>query len=347
MNACPALFCPETLPLAQDCRALLFFADQARYYRPLAAEPLPPELAALAENRLCTGYSPVDLGTHQGRFQQLAGELKKNGGEFYGGLLGTFSAPFRQRPDEAAVWSLIAGMRQKNEQATADQELETTWNALLLLKLAELHQAEEREIAAQLEELSSKEAELFGELTGDEELAAPFVSPVAADSEPVRQFNQERLLRAWGQLFLRDTVENLPLLLVTTRAETAMLLLDIAGGRGDGVPVPILTLPMPLAAADSFVAHRLAWQQAASSLLAEIHGTLNTFATAGTLDTDRLRLLQDKWQQALESGQPRKHLTITALPNVSLAELFGRLTKTTTNKKGHGAYAHGLLALLD
>lgn len=337
----PLLLGPDTLPAPADCRALLLLADRLAYYRPLADAPQPGELADLEKTNQCRGYAPVALGSHEARFRQLLKEMAQAGSEFYSGSLNAFHQP---HPEEAAVWSLITRLRQRdNNTPEAEQELETIWNALLLLKLAERYLAEEQEITAQLAAVNRKQAALFEELKGDEEFAAHINALQAEERASASLLNQDRLTRAWGQIFLRDG-EEYPLLALV-HPGPAMLLLDLASSLSDARPITLCTLPVPELAETGFANALHQWRTSEAGLLAALHSLLLTFAREGVVAPERCQTLAQGWEQAHQrhfAHHPQRLLAISALPGASLPSLFSRLTRTS-NKKGHGAYPHGLL----
>ncbi len=343
MSPFPALLCPDTQPAAADCRPLLLLADTLAYYRLLADDPTPSELAPLTEAGLCQSHTPVALGEHLPRFRQLLHELGRAGNEFYGGSLNALARAGQPHPDEAAVWSLVTNLRRQGKGTpTAEQELETVWNALLLLKLAEQYQAEEREIAAELAAFERKQAAIFEELKGDEEFAAQLAA-IQAEEHAATGCNQERLTRAWGQLFLRDSQE-FPLLAMP-HPGPALLLLDLAAALSDARPVALCSLPVPEVAESLFAEARQHWRTSEADLIARLHSLLFTFARDGVAEPATYETLSHQWEQAVGrhfAGQPQRLVTLTALPGASLPSLFARLTRG--NKKGHGAFPHGLIA---
>lgn len=344
MSDFPLLLCPDTLPAPADCRALLFLADCLAYYRPLADDPQPADLAALEGTGLCHGHTPVSLGSHLARFRQLLHEMGQAGSEFYGGSLDALARSRQPHPEEAAVWSLVTRMRQQgNGTPDAEQELETVWNALLLLKLAERYLAEEQEVAAYLASVNRQQAALFEELKGDEDFAAHLTALQAEEQATASLLDQEKLLKAWGQLFLRDS-EKHPLLALS-HPGPAMLLLDLAASLSDARPLALCSLPVPTLEGNPFADAHHQWRTSEAGLLNELRTLLLTFAREGVIEPERCQALAREWEQAHQrrfGGQPHRLLTISALPGASLASLFSRLTRGS-NKKGHGGFPHGLL----
>lgn len=347
MNHLSLLLGPDTQPAVDDCQALLLLASHVTYYQSLADDPTPAGLAGLSAAGLCQGRTPVDLGEHTPRFRQLLQELGRTGGDFYRGSLAALARANEPHAEEAAVWSLIATMRQQGNRAPeAEQELETVWNALLLLKLAEQYLAEEREVAAELAAVSQKEAALFEELKGDEEFAAQLAAMEAEEEAAASRLDRDKVTRAWGQLFLRDETE-FPLLALS-HPGPALLLLDLAAALSDTQPVALLTLPVPLLAEAEFAKAHAQWQKEEAAMLAELRGLLLTFAREGSVAPEQCNALGQQWETAYQrhfAGKPQRLLTISALPGTSLGALFTRLTRSR-NKKGQGAYPHGLIVHL-
>ncbi|MFA6464343.1 MAG: hypothetical protein WCT30_01220, partial [Desulfurivibrionaceae bacterium] len=95
-----------------------------------------------------TGYTPVQLSKEEeSRFQSLSLELNGHEAEFHGGLLASLSAGYGDR-DEASAGSLASSLRSGPKTAQPQKAEEAIlWQAMLLLRLAEMFREEEREIA--------------------------------------------------------------------------------------------------------------------------------------------------------------------------------------------------------
>ena len=239
-----ALFSPETSPHPSELLSFRLLCDGLFFY----ALPVGPD-----EQKIAGGYTPVHLAPEeQARFQSLVLELKGHEAEFHGGLLASLSAGHGDR-DEASVGSLISSLR-SGAQAAQPQKTtdESLWQAMLILKLAEMFREEEREIAQSFLAISGREAELFAAIRGDEaedagdEEEEQALRALAAATTPAGPaINLPRLAKAWGRLYLRDTRAAEFPLLVTPHEELQGLLAERYEALTGKLPKLLVSLALP------------------------------------------------------------------------------------------------------
>ncbi|MGV1100124.1 hypothetical protein ACUUL3_12045 [Thiovibrio sp. JS02] len=333
MKQISALFFPETLPLETELIPLLLFCDTVSHY---ALPPLPEEAwrESLAKAGLCAGYNPVLLAEEeQNRFQALVRDLKGHEGEFYGGALASLAVGMRDR-EEAATWSLASRLRAGTAPMPREgTEQETLWQAMLLLKLAEMLAEEEREIAQGLAAISNREADLLAalkgeqEADGEEELELENLIAQQAVSGPA--LNLERLTRAWAALYLQDGRREEHPLLATSHPELHALLADTHETLTGKSPRELLRLPLPVvgAASEKFPALRdkhLKAREELALLMAEI-------AAGGVLSPEILTAFDRERRKLAQSAAPtaqddtERTLTLYAYEGASFALLFAKL----------------------
>ena len=343
-----ALFSLETSPHPADLLAFRLLCDSLFFYA------LPGKTE---EQEMEGGYTPVHLSAaEQTRFQSLAQELKGHEAEFHGGLLASLSAGYNDR-DEASVGSLVSSLRSDAKaaqpQKTTDEAL---WQAMLILKLAEMFREESREIAQGFLAISDREAELFAAIRGDEEeedeeeeQALRALAAATAMGGPT--INLNRLARAWGHLYLRDTRTREFPLLATTNAELQGVLAEGYEARTGRPPTPLISLALPshteceedAGLADKFRAATVASRGDFSRVLLGI-------AASGTISAEQLAELQAAGNELnraalpfLQDRRAEKTMHIYAYEGTSLVELFADLCGEPQKA---AATSTGLLAVL-
>ena len=343
-----ALFSSETSPNPADLLAFRLLCDSLFFYT------LP---SGTEEQEMEGGYTPVRLpAEEQARFLSLAQELKGHEAEFHGGLLASLSAEYKDR-DEASVGSLAASLR-SGAQASQPQKnmAESLWQAMLILKLAEMFREEEREITQGFMAISGKEAELFAAIRGDgeeedeeEEQTLRELAAARAPSGPTININ--RLARAWGRLYTRDAKATEIALLVTTHEELQGLLADRYEALTGKLPKPLVSLVLPghtESEDDADLAKKFRSTTEASR--GHFNRLLLGIAASGTISSEQLAELQGAGNELnrtalpfLQGNPTEKALHLFAYEGTSMVELFADLCGEP--QKGTTATT-GLLAVL-
>lgn len=343
-----ALFSPETNPHPADLLAFRLLCDALFFYA------LPGETD---EQKIGGGYTPVHLSPkEQARFQSLVRELKGHEAEFHGGLLASLSAGHGDR-DEASVGSLISSLRSgahaAQPQKTTDESL---WQAMLILKLAEMFREEEREITQGFLAISGKEAELFAAIRGDEdegdEEEEQALRALAAAATPTGPpINLTRLAKAWGCLYLRDARAAEFPLLVTTQEELQGVLAERHEAL-TGKPAKLLvSLALPSHTGredDAALAEK--FRAATEAARNHFNRLLLGITTSGTLSAEQLAELQGAGNELnraalpfLQDSPSEKTMFFYAYEGTSLNELFAELCNAPRTAT---ATTTGLLAVL-
>jgi hypothetical protein len=350
-----ALFSPETNPHPGELLPLRLLCDVLSFYTLPGGNPSQP-----GHEEPGTGYTPVQLSAEeQSRFDSLARELNGHEAEFHGGLLASLSAGYGDR-DEASAGSLASSLRSGPKSAQPQKaEDAILWQAMLLLKLAEMFREEEREITQGFLAISGKEAELFaairGEETGeeeeDEEEEQALRELAAARGPSGPTININRLARAWGRLYLRDAKATEFPLLVTTHAELHGLLAEGYETLTGKLPKQMVSLSLPSqeeTTKDTALLEK--FRAATGPARVHFNRLLLAIGASGTLSAELLAELQGAGNDLnratlpfLKDSPTEKSLHFYAYEGTSLADLFADLcgeprnaTTTTT----------GLLAVL-
>jgi len=352
-----ALFSPETSPQPADLQPFRLLCDPLFFYALPSGNTTPP-----GQEDSGTGYTPVRLsGEEQSRFQSLVQELKGHEAEFHGGLLASLSANHDR--DEASVGSLASRLRSGTKpddfQKAEDKAL---WQAMLILKLAEMYREEEREVAQGFLAISGKEAELFAAIRGeetaeggrDEEEEQALQELAAARPLNGPTINLTRLAKAWGHLYARDARAAQIPLLVTSHEDLQCLFSEAYETLSGKLPKQLVSLALPTrteskeygALVEKFRADTRASREHFNQLLMGI-------AASGTISAERLAELQgagnDLNRAALPflKGNPtEKTIRFYAYEGVSLIDLFASLTGTLIAEPLKISPTTGLLAVL-
>lgn len=360
-----ALFSPETSPHTTDLQAFRFLTDSLFFYA------LPERSAPLSDNKtgedeLWTGYTPVRLSEdEQARFIALTHELRGHEGEFHAGLLASLSAGNNDR-EEASAGSLASSLRSGAKAAPpqkSDDE-ERLWQAMLILKLAEMYREKEREITKEFMAVSDKEAELFAAVRGEENPEEEETDE--KDEETLRllaaaktlrspSINLPRLAKAWGHLYLRDTKAAAIPLLATTHEDLQGLLAEAYGALSGRLPRQLARLVLP-SQTHSPEAENLVkkFRDETGSFREHFNGVLVEIAASGSISTRQLEELQRTANGLnlaalpyLKKSPADKGLTFFAFEGTSLKDIFAWLCDApSAEPRQSSAGSTGLLAVL-
>jgi hypothetical protein len=354
-----ALFSPETSPHPSDLQPFRLLCDALFFYT------LPDANTPLADKnetpKPSIGYTPVQLSDReQDRFHSLAKELRGHEAEFHSGLLASLSAGHADR-DEATVGALAASLRSGTSTDRPQQaENEVLWQAMLILKLAEMFREEEREINQGFMAISGKEAELFAAIRGDasgeeeeDEEEGQALRELAASAGPSGPtINMARLTKAWGR---RDPRAPEFPLLVTTHEEVQGLLAEryeALTGNPSRLLVSLILPTQKENMADD--AQTEALKTAIEAARVHFNRELLGVAASGTISAEQLTALQGAGNELnraslpfLENRPTEKGLRFYAYEGTTLRDLFTELIGTPTAEPKQGpATTTGLLAVL-
>lgn len=351
MTQVTALFSPETSPDPADLHPFLLLCDELFFYA------LPDKAG---QQKLWTGYTPVLLsGEEQARFQSLAQELKGHEAEFHGGLLASLSADYHDL-DEASAGSLASRLRSGKKTARPQKtEDEILWQAMLILKLAEMFREEEREIAQGFLAVSNKEAELFaairGEEAGDEgedEEDQALRELAAATPQGGSALNLKRLARAWGRLFIRDAKATKFPLLITSHEKLPEILAEVYEALTNRLPIQLVSLALPTQPESEADPAALAEKFKAATRDSRDHFNqlLLAIAASETISAELLAELQGAGNDLnraalpfLKRGSAEKAMRFYAYEGTSFIDLFASLGGETRPAQATNT---GILAVL-
>ena len=339
MNRLQPLLFPETSTDSTIAQELLLVCDSLLSYQFPPVTETDPTSQGLKEKELYSAYNPIVFTEEEeNSFTRLVKDLKGNEEEFYGGYLASLSMG-RQDPDEASVWALISSMSKGHDQEKADEAAkEKIWQAMLLLKLAEMLAQEEEEIASGLSAISNSEKDILSALKGqdDDEERLDF-TPTAFPTSNRPAFDFERLTRAWGQVFTQDNRAGEASFLTSSRQESYLLLADIYEAKTGTTPREIIKITLPdLGDIDleKFLEMRGQIQETAREQLDALNKLLGQQHAGKAINAETLanfKEIEAKINGAISSltgdNPKQKTLTFYAYEMVNLKDLFLMLSR--------------------
>lgn len=376
MNTLDTIYFPDTvLPAHQQLPLALFF-NTVHLLQPVEGDEQQDQGPAsdsgsylFTESGFCQAHTPSRLGADRDRFLHLLHDIGHKKDAYVEQLsyltLASLSAPAGggDSSKQAILSSLLQGM--EKDSAGNEQERLDLWQARLVLKIAEILDREEEELALQLATIDDQEIALFRRLQGEMresgdgqgEEEDPFAELLALK----QKINQPRpgmiknRLRAWKRLYLSGPMPILRLW-TTRRPEAADILLEQVERDSGQAPRVLLQLDLPAAISEDDmdgVREVERFRAEMGAPLQEMAGALEKLAMTGIEDDSDPALLlppverwREAWNSRLESSFPASHygrtpLTIHLLAGMPFSELIGKRQGTELVPP----VRHGLLAV--
>ena len=325
MNSLEALYFPGTAIYSARQFPVFLLLEKAHLLRPV-------ELPAKADNSpdifitsgLCQEYTPCPLGDSRDRFLHLVKDIRERKDDYAAQLsaltIASLSAKKTSIDDTAqGIISTLLG----NHGVTAPSENEDDgqlWQARLVLKIAEILDQEEEEVAVQMAMLEDQEQDLLKELQGEmeddeEESLLNELRQVQNKLPRPTAATVRNRLNAWSRIYRASTQPECELWL-THLEEAADILLEKYENTAQ-VPAEViaeLALPAHIGwSREEAVERILAFRASADELLNKIAGALRT------LNSDTLHSLRLRWSQTIESAFPSEQHGRTSLAFYHLA----------------------------
>ena len=354
MNTLDTLYFPGTVIFSGSQYPLFLLFSKVHVLQPVETAENDGATAGhpdiFIKNGFCQEHTPCPLGDDLKRFLRLIDDIKNRKDDYAAQLssltMAAMSVPRQQDDDTTGeiISSLLGtqGIKEKKEKEDAASHL--LWQARLVLKIAEILDLEEEEIAEQISLLSDQEKSLFQQLHGDdledpEEEDNPLQEMLEISSsirKPTATSIRNRC-RAWQQLFIAGNLPDWPIW-TTNMPEAADTILD-RYENVQGKPAPIIgtfSLPASIGREQQEALEQIAaFRGQYADLLSRIAADL-TAATRSAEDRDTEPHFPDaeapltgEWHNALASHFPeerfgRTTISIYSLPGQSCASLLGK-----------------------
>lgn len=382
MNTLDTLYFPDTvLPLHQQLPLALFF-NTIHLLQPVEQDEKKdrdePSAAGTAtgsypfmETGFCQVHTPSSLGADRDRFLHLLHDIRTRKDSYVEQLsylsLASLSAPANRGDNskQAILSSLLQGI-DKNVEANDQQERLALWQSRLVLKIAEILDQEEEELALQLATIDDREIALFrslqGEMRESGEEESPGEDPFKELLELRQKMSQPRpgmiknRFRAWSRLYRSGPLPENFSIWTTRRQEAADVLLEQYEKECGQAPSRLLQIDLPARfngeehdEAGRVAQFRIAMQPHLQEL-AVIFGDLMVAETAASseraLFAPSAEAWMDVWNTKLEASFParqygRVELTFHFLAGMPLSALCGEAGGPGTKSQ----FRNGMLAV--
>ena len=328
-----AIVFPDTVLSEEIIVPLVPVFSPLVYLQPVENDPaLGSDLCtAMAGQSFCRAHAPAPLGPDRERFLHLVSDLRLRRDDYAAQLghqtlagISTASSK-RSETKSSIVGSLLAGHGIKD--ADGDRRTQLLWQSRLVLKLAEMHAADQEELRQQMQRIRAKEQGLFAGLR--EEGENPFGLPgdltdLRMDTARLRQW-----YKAWARLLILGENTGLGTRLFISRDRDCVdLVAEEHEKKTSAAPLDLGWLSLPAASRDQgdFVAQVQQFRTEGAALLARVHAWL-----AGTTGAKVASCLsaeeQSAWRELLARVFPaaaygRARLTLFACPGQSARHLF-------------------------
>ena len=358
MKKVSALIFPETEPSIQTIAKLLIFFDSLSYYLPTEWDPANSKNKSFLTN-LCSPYVPAPLTEEElFRFNRLLREMETSRPGELSRLFSTVTAPLATGQvrdlDETSASRVYSALQKGAETIASIRYKERLWQARLILKLAEMLDRREAEVRQGLAQISCVEQKVFAALEGRNEPESD--DPVVNPDKPKQPIEDDILpaepsigtsgllttlrLKAWAELFMADSSEQQPLILVAVNPECGLTLLDGYENIRHQAPVKLFSLVIPSLhfacnkeAEATYQADRQTFRNAVHENMEYLARYLQETADSAESKANSREKLSElaknlsSWEKNVKHYLPASEKSIRKLdfycfPSISFAELF-------------------------
>lgn len=328
-----AVIFPDTVLSERMCIPLVPVFAPLVYLQPVENDPDSGGTRdAFCEEMLrqsfCRVQVPAPLGEDRERFLRLVSDLRCRRDDYAAQLghltLAGISSASRRKTEtkSSIVGSLLAGHGIKDE--GRDRRNLLLWQSRLLLKLAEMHAADQEELRRQVQRIREKEQGMLAGLRDGAEL--PFGLPgsladVGMDSATLRQQR-----KAWARLLVLGETEPETRIFVSSDRDSVDLLVEEYEKRAGTPPVHMGQIALPAAYPEhgGFSEQVRRFRAEGADLLFGLQGGLGSMETGPVCFTEEK---QRAWEDLLARFFPardcgRTQLSLFACPGRSVAQLF-------------------------
>jgi hypothetical protein len=374
MNSLNTLYFPDTvLSLEQQLPLALFFHtlhllqpvegdDQPDTREEKGKEASDPGCYPFTEKGFCQVHTPSALGEDRDRFLHLLHDIRNKKDAYVEQLsyltLASLSAPASRGDSskQAILSSLLQGVDQDSD-ARTEQDRLALWQARLVLKIAEILDQEEEELAWQLATIDDQEIALFRRLQGEIKKSGEGEiveeDPFQELLELKQKLNQPRpgmirnRLRAWSTLYLSGPLSVDFQLWTTRRQEAADILLERYEKESGQAPVALLQIALPARISQEHGDVTEAIEQFRAGSQSQIQALAKVLESLVTAEINKsnnpaglfpeAQAWQETWNSRVDAAFPANHygratLTIYLLPETSFFALI-------ENDQGKGVQA--------
>lgn len=363
MNALNTLYFPDTVLTLEQQLPLALFFHTLHLLQPVEGDVQSDTgedggkasdsgCYPFMEKGFCQAHTPSALGGDRDRFLHLLHDIRNKKDAYVEQLsyltLASLSAPspHGDSSKQAILSSLLQGVEQDSD-ARTEQDRLALWQARLVLKIAEILDQEEEELAWQLATIDDQEIALFRQLQGEIKKSGEGEvieeDPFQELLELKQKLNQPRpgmirnRLRAWSTLYSSGPLPVDFQLWTTRRQEAADILLERYEKENGQAPVTLLqiTLPARISPENGDAIREIEqFKTGMQAQLQELAETLGRLAAAEINKSNNpaglfpeAQAWQETWNSRVDAAFPANHygratLTIYLLSEISFFALI-------------------------
>lgn len=329
-----AVIFPDTVLSERMCIPLVPVFAPLVYLQPVENDPAQAQMrsilcANLLQQSFCRIETPAPLGADRERFLRLVSDIRHRRDDYAAQLghqtLAGISTASRKKSEtkSSIVGSLLAGHGIKD--AGSERRNLLLWQARLLLKLAEMHGADQEELQEQMCRIREKEQSLFAGLREEAELPFVLTGGLADAGMDEAALRQQR--KAWTRLLVVGEALAPEAGIVISRDRDGVELLAEEFEKRTGRP-PLhlgqIILPAAYPERSGFIDQIRRFREEGADLLARLQGWLGL---RGNVPADFAEAEQQSWAALLENFFPaaacgRTRLSLYACPGSTAKQLF-------------------------
>lgn len=341
MSTLEALYFPGTEIYSGSQFPIFLLMNKVHLLQPVEEESSPGDTADIfTTHGLCQAHTPVALGENRDRFLRLIRDIKERKDDYAAQLSALTVASLSQKKsslDDTQHGIISSLLGNQGVKAEPEQEEDVAlWQARLVLKIGEILDREEEEVAMQLALLDDEEDGLFKTLQGklDEEEESLFDELKQLKENITRPTAStiKNRLSAWSKLYRAGAVDSQHIWL-THLEEAGDILLEKYQNITNLTPVILARFALPA---------NIGWGRHEASETVDAFRTQNSALieqigkAIEQKDTPSLQELSAEWSRILELSFPaaqngRTEFELYTIANKSGDALIG------SAEKGSGA----------
>jgi hypothetical protein len=316
MKTLETLYFPDTAILSLRQLPLLLLFPTVHIVS--SVEDDPQNQDAFMADSFCQYHTPYPLGEDRQRFLYLINDIQNRKDDYAAQLshITLASMSEKQNTGESSKHQIVSSLLGRPQAANQDENndrKDLLWQARLVLKIAEILDREEEEVARSLAFLDESETELFDRLKGEDDdeqdIAELYddLKNVRAKLDSPRIDSVKKRLKAWFRFVEDAQLPDCPIW-STTRRETTDILFDNHEIEHGEQPLHLASLELPavidqtgknlLTEIEHF--HRVAQEQLPLMIRMIIDA-------ADTIENDKSFMdARQQWQKQLDIAYPKE-----------------------------------------
>lgn len=255
MNTLDTLYFPDTALTTDRQFPLFLLFSTVHLIRPVEPADKSEEnsMDTFMDHQFCQAHTPHPLGKDRDRFLYLINDIKNRKDDYAAQLSHITLASMTEKrgksdPSKNEIMSSLLGKPVSSSNDAAEKMQESLWQARLVLKIGEILDLEEEEVAQALIHLEESETDLFDKLKGKDSDAAETLYEelvnIKSKLNMPRAGSMVNRLLAWFKLTQGSELPTCPVW-TTTRQEVADILFEKYENNKGSAPILIAEVELP------------------------------------------------------------------------------------------------------